>query len=861
MIGRRGWEHANMIRAIASAIVTTALVALPLWSALAQEPQPGAEPTPGPRAAQPPQRGQPAHPTAPSQATPPATLAPIVITPRPRSRARAAPKTAKTPTAATLPSAAVAAASVEAARANEAGLVKVSPLAGSEIAIGKVPGGVFGVSGAEVTRSGAVTVEDLLQATVPGVIISDLQGNAFQTALQYRGFTASPVDGVPQGLAVYQNGVRINEAFGDTLNWDFLPSVAINNITVMSNNPVFGLNALGGAISIAMKDGFTFQGVETDGRVGSFGRRQGSLQMGTQSGPFAAYLAIEGIHDDGFRDQGSSNIQRVYADLGVRGEGKEFHLNLTSADNVVGVAAASPIELLAQGWTKVFTVPQTTGNVMEMVSANGTVAASDTLQLAGVAYYRHFGQQHLDGNISSAQDCGGLQSGSSGFLCLVNVDGSATPLIDQYAKAIPTPVGGVGELDRTSMNANSYGASLQGVEKSKLFGHTNQALVGVSIDHGETNYGAMAEIGSVASNFAVYGTGAIVANSDIHPVVVAAANTYYGLYFSDTFDVTSAISLTAGGRYNGAQLDLRDVNGLSPSLTNSLTYGRFDPMVGATYRVVPGVAVYGGYSEANRAPVPAELACASATNPCLIPAFLTADPPLKQVVSHTVEAGIRGEAKLSLHPDRLEWSLGFFHTVNTDDIINGYSTLIGRNFVQNGGDTLRQGVEAKIGYRSDMWLLYASYNYVNATFQSAFSLNSPNNPLNPVPGEMFTTQVRSGNLLPGIPAHKFKAGFDYGLTPQWKVGADLLVASDQVFFGDEANQNARLPGYAIVNLHMSYDVMKGVQLYAIINNVLDKHFTTYGTYFDTASLSGFSDPRTIVPSQPFAAYGGIKARF
>jgi iron complex outermembrane recepter protein len=741
----------------------------------------------------------------------------------------------------------------------EAGIVGVSPVAGSEIAIAKVPGSVSTVTATEVARSGAVTIEESLQTSVPGVIVSDLQGNAFQTDIQFRGFTASPVDGVPQGLAVYQNGVRINEAFGDTLNWDFLPLVGIADIAVVSNNPVFGLNAIGGGISIAMKDGFTFHGVETDTRLGSFGRRQGSLQGGAQSGPYATYLALEDIHDDGYRDQGSSTIRRMYADLGVRGDGKEFHLNFTGASNFVGVAAASPVELLAQGWNKVFTVPQTTNNVMEMVSANGMVAASDTMKLSGVVYYRHFNQQHLDGNISSAQDCGSL-GGTPGILCLMNVDGSTSRLVDQYGKAILTPTGIVGELDRTSINAAGYGGSLQVSDKSKLFGYGNQTLVGASIDHSDANYGATAEIATVDGSF-VNGTGAIVANSELHPVAVAAASSYYGLYFSDTFDITSRISLTVSGRYNLAQIDLRDVNNLSPSLNDSATHGRFNPMVGVTYEIVPGTTVYGGYSEANRVPVPAELACADAKSPCLIPAFLTSDPPLKQVVSHTIEAGIRGVVKSPLHDDRLEWGLGLFHTLTSDDIINGYSTLIGRSFLQNGGDTLRQGIEAKFNYHNDRWLLYATYNYVDATFQSALTLNSPNNPLNPMPGGNFATQVRPGDVLPGIPAHKFKAGFDYQLMPEWKVGAVLLAASNQPFFGDEANQNARLPGYATVNVHTSYDVTKNVQLYGIFTNIFDKHYATYGTYFDTASLSGFSDPRTIVPAQPFSAYGGVKVHF
>jgi len=743
----------------------------------------------------------------------------------------------------------------------DAGFVKMSPVTGSELAIGKVPGTVSTVTAADMARWGAVTIEEALQVSVPGVIISDLQGNVFQTDIQYRGFSASPVDGVPQGLAVYQNGVRINEAFGDTLNWDFLPLVAIDNITVMTNNPVFGLNAIGGTVSLAMKDGFGFQGVETDTRFGSFGRRMGSLQAGSASGPVAAYLALEGIHDDGYRDQGSAEIRRMYADLGARGDGKEFHLNFTAADNFVGVASASPIQLLDQGWSRVFTTPQTTRNIMDMVSANGTVAVSDAVKLSGVAYYRYFDQQHVDGNISSAQDCGGLGVGTPDFLCLVNVDGTATPLVDRNGRAIPTPAGIVGEIDRTSIDAHSYGGSLQATDKSQLLGHGNQLIIGASIDHGEVRYDAASEIGTVGSNFVVSGTGAIIANSDLHPVAVATTNTYYGVFFSDTFDVTKHLSLTFGGRYNLAELTLRDANGLSPNLDNTAAYGRFNPMIGATYAVLPGITIYAGYSEANRAPVPAELACADPNNPCLIPAFLTSDPPLKQIVSHTSEVGLRGDVKLRSGDGHLNWSLAFFHTLNNNDIVNGYSTLIGRSFLENGGDTLRQGLEAKIRYRNAKWLIYANYSYVDATFQSFLTLSSPNNPLIPSPGDNFVTEVHPGDRLPGIPAHKFKAGIDYWITTQWSAGASLLAASNQVFFGDEANLNARLPGYAVLGTHTSYDLTKNVQIYGIFNNILDKHYATYGTYFDIKSVPGFSDPRTVVPAPPFSAFVGLKVHF
>jgi len=327
--------------------------------------------------------------------------------------------------------------------------------------------------------------------------------------------------------------------------------------------------------------------------------------------------------------------------------------------------------------------------------------------------------------------------------------------------------------------------------------------------------------------------------------------------------------LTAGGRYNFADIKLQDNTGSAPQLNGDNKFQRFNPLAGATYQLFPGLTLYGGYSEANRAPVAAELACADPANPCLISSFLTADPPLNQVVSRTEEAGLRGEVTTLGNHQTINWSLGFFHAVNSDDIINVASTITGRSFFQNAGQTQRQGIEASIDYRSDQLFLYTGYNFTDATFQSTFDVNSPNNPQNlPNAGTDFFTTVRPGDRMPGIPQHKFKAGFDYWLTSQLKFGGDLVAASSQVFFGDEANLNALLPGYATVNLHASYDITKQMQVYGLINNVFDHRYATFGNYtnIDDASAASlgtidFTDPRTIVPAQPFAVYGGMKYRY
>ena len=754
--------------------------------------------------------------------------------------------------------------------------VPMSPVPGAEIPLSKVPSGVTIVEGQDFARQGYVdTTQEILQQRVPGVIIGDAQGNVFQTNVQFRGFEASPVNGVPQGLAVYQNGVRINESFGDIVNWDFLPEVAIGNVTVLSNNPVYGLNALGGAVVIDMKNGFNFHGAEITASGGSFGRAQGTAEVGMQSGKFALYWAGERITDDGYRDYSPAEVRRMYGDLGFKTTDVEVHVNVTAADNFVGVTAAAPVQLLDLGWERTFSSPQTTKNQVVMPALNAKVNASDTLSFAGVAYYRHFKQSHDDGNISEAEDCEAGQ-GIPGTLCIEGeqiLDQTGNPVDDDVSDGAP-----LGSIDRTAQNAEGWGTSLQAVEKSDLFGHKNQFLVGASYDRGDVGYSASSELGAFQPRFVVDGLGIFVTEPDeLAPRNLATTNDYVGVYFSDTFDVTDRLALTAGGRWNSARIQIEDLTGEAPELDGVNRYERFNPMAGATYQLNHGMSLYGGYSEANRAPVAAELACSDPENPCLLESFLTADPPLDQVVSHTWETGIKGES--STKDTTLAWGLGLFRTLNSDDIIAVFSDVGGRGVFENGGDTLRQGIEASISYKTSRWFTYANYAFIRGTFEDSLELPS----LSPfaVPceegggddDELSCVFVRPGDRLPGIPEHRFKAGVDYWVTPKWKIGADLVAISDQTFFGDESNQDRPLAGYAKVDFNTTYDVTPRVQLFGLINNAFDSRYGVFGTYFDLEAANEaaeadpelgedfFTNPRTITPAPPFVVYGGAKVKF
>jgi iron complex outermembrane receptor protein len=701
----------------------------------------------------------------------------------------------------------------------------------------------------------APSVPDALMRVVPSVVIGDTAVNPFQPDIQYRGFVASPTVGTPQGLAIYQNGVRINEAFGDTVNWDFIPERAIRRLDVFPSSPIFGLNAIGGAISLEMKNGFNYTGREIEGIVGSFGRRSVGAQFGAQKDNVAFYAAADALNDNGWRQRSASELRRIYTDVGVRGDDTEFHLNFTGASNRFGALASTPIEMLNRSWSSVYTSPQIYKNQLAFLNATGSYRISDTWTVKGNAYIRSFRQQHVDGNTSDVEPCNPLGP-NNGFLCF----GDDTTLLFGQNGPVPDILGGAipGSVDRTKTVAQTIGGTIQAASSDKVFGRENQFVVGASLDHGNVRFKASSELGTIGNDLFVTGTGVIIVQPDgeVVPVDLKTRNTYYGFYLTDTIDLTSRLSLTAGGRFNLAQIRLEDQ--LGDDLNGSHQFSRFNPVIGATYKLTPNATLYAGYSEANRAPTPVELACADPARPCLLDNFLVADPSLKQVVSRTYEAGIRGQFTPGKN-ERFSWSFGVFTTDSADDIIRVASFIAGRGFFQNGGTTRRQGLEASANYSTDRWTVFATYSLVDATFQDTLTLSSPFNPL----ADAGLITVRPGNQLPGVPRHRFKAGVDYAVQDGWTVGGDMIAVSGQYLVGDESNLNPKLPGYWVANLHTTYKVSKQVEVFGQVRNVFDKRYYTAGTFFETDAIPflNLSDPRTVSPGAPRAFYAGLRGKF
>jgi iron complex outermembrane receptor protein len=342
------------------------------------------------------------------------------------------------------------------------------------------------------------------------------------------------------------------------------------------------------------------------------------------------------------------------------------------------------------------------------------------------------------------------------------------------------------------------------------------------------------------------------------PVDVEAQNTYAGLYAVDVFDITPRLSLTLSGRWNSARISLRDQTG--GDLNADHRFSRFNPGAGLAYRIAAPLTAYAGYSEANRAPTAGELSCADPASPCLLDAFLVSDPALKQVVARNVEAGLRGRFSAFALPGVLTWNLSAYRTLSHDDILLVATDINGFGYFQNAGDTLRQGVDLNLGYRSRSLRFTLGYTYLDAAFRNAQTLSS-NSPAADAAGLIY---VKPGDRLPMIPANRLTLSTDYDLSRAVSLGADLRWQDGQYLVGDQSNQEPQLPGFATVSLHAIYRAGRGLELFGEVQNLFDSRHYTYGAFAQLDGLPpsvSLSDPRTYSPAEGRSIAVGARLRF
>lgn len=273
----------------------------------------------------------------------------------------------------------------------------------------------------------------------------------------------------------------------------------------------------------------------------------------------------------------------------------------------------------------------------------------------------------------------------------------------------------------------------------------------------------------------------------------------------------------------------------------------------------------------TRTPTASEIECSNPLTPCLLPTDLAGDPPtLRQVVAHTMEIGLRGRVPaVASDTGQLTWNASVFRTVLEDDIY-GIATSVSQGFFQNIGDTRREGVEIGLDYHERRWSSYFNYSMVKAQFLSAITLPSPSNPYQDANGDI---EVQPGDQLPGIPKNRIKVGTDFQVLSQWTLGVGAEWVGSVYYVGDEANLLPPIPSYTVLNLHTTYTPVQHVEIFASIENLLNRKYGTWGILSDPTGtgapgvpVDGVTngpgvDNRFLSPAAPLEIFGGIRIQF
>ncbi len=744
--------------------------------------------------------------------------------------------------------------------------IGVSPLGGG-IPIQKWPTAVQSFSAQDLSRKGAANLAQALDAQAAGVNLQNSQANPYQPTILYHGYSLSPIQGTPAGLSVYVNGARFNTPFGDLALWNMLPDDAIDSLDIVDGNPVFGLNALGGAIDVKMKNGFTAPGGEVELDGGSFGKVEGHLEYGKQVGNTAAYIDISAARENGWRDMQGSDLKNLFGDLGWRGDHAELHVNLIVAESGLSGPGTVPVQILEANPNAQFTGPNSINDKYARLSTTLNIKLTPDTSLQAVLYYENMREHLLNGNGPNDLPCGDGQS-----LCQGGAGGDYSTMtggavIPQY---LPDGDNAYGQLNVNTSNTNGYGASAQITHQGIL----GQLIAGVSYDGGYTNYAAAAYDGALAlesrNYYALPGTGLgyPVDEPGTVPVDVGIRNAYYGVFATDTLNITEKLSITAGGRFNIAQVALHNQLGPDPNaapggLNGSHYYQHFNPSIGAAYNLTRLITLYGSWSVQNAAPTPAELSCASPEDSCALANFMSGDPNLKQIVSHNFQAGMRGSFLVG-GMNFLSVQADVYDDETSDDIefLQSPYNPQGSGYFSNIGSVHRRGGDLALRYDTARWHLYATYSRIQATYGSSF-VEQSNSPAADANGNI---TVNKGDFLPGIPQNLFKFGAEYQLTPRWSVGFTGTAQTGTYLVGDESNQTKPLSGYALLNLDTRYMVTPHLTVFGNIDNVTNQRYYVYGTYSQVgevyaAEAPNYDNPRSYSIGAPIAVTAGMKFTF
>jgi outer membrane receptor protein involved in Fe transport len=754
-------------------------------------------------------------------------------------------------------------------------VISTTPLPSIGLPLNIIPANIQIFDSKDLRNQPGVTFADQLMNNAQGITFNEIQGNPWQPDVSFRGFSASPLAGTPQGMSVFVDGVRVNEPFGDTVHWDLVPNFAIQGMQVVpGSNPVYGLNTLGGALALQTRDGRNNQGAVLEAEAGSWGRKRGLAQFGgvSKDGSVDYFLGAQHTTEDGWRKFSPSHINQTFGKVGWQNEKTKINLSYMGAYNNMIGNGLTPIDMLGGDREGIHTSPDQTKNYLNHFALNAAHWLNNNVMLSGNAYYRTSNRNTLNGDANDDFNANAYVS----EICTPGTRG--TPAVE-YESENCAP----GIMNRSRLKARSLGFNLQAAFNQDIWGKKNQFIAGVGYDVQRTKFTQTEQLTAVGNteldDIVAFESGSrkpINLSNDVETeTLLGGRSETASLFATDTFSINQLWHLTASARYNHTKVKNRDHllnptgEANSASLSGDHSFNRINPSLGLTFTPTETLSVFGSYSESNRAPTSIELGCANPLVPCKLPNAMAADPPLHQVVAKTYDAGVRGKFS-----DNLKWNASVYRTMNHDDIhfihTNAGSGALG--YFDNVGRTKRQGLDLGLSGVIDKFFFRAGYSYISAKYDSDLTLLNEVNSTAADPGDFIN--VRKGNYLAGIPKHQFKLRTQYEITPQWSVGSNIIAYADQFVQGNENNahqddddRKGRISGYTVVNLDTQYNIGQGWRVFAKAINIFDKDYYTGGrlaeTMFTPAGVWQDDDRKvtSVVPGAPQAAWIGVRYEF
>jgi outer membrane receptor protein involved in Fe transport len=757
-------------------------------------------------------------------------------------------------------------------------VISTTPLPSIGLPLNIIPANIQIVNRADLKNQAGVSIVDFANHNLQGVSIQETQGNPFQPDVTFRGYSASPLGGAPQGISVFLDGVRMNEPFGDTVRWDLIPTFAIQGMQMIpGSNPVYGLNTLGGAIAIQTKSGRLNQGAAIEASAGSWGRKNVSAEYGgvSKDGSVDYFFGVNYLDEDGWRKFSPTTVKQTFGKVGWQSESTKIDLSYLNVNNDMIGNGLVPQEMMnGLGRDAIHTQPDQTRNSLNQITLNGSHWLNNDVMFSANTYYRRSNQKTLNGDVNDA------------FCPSSDTVGCPSP-DDNDAQSV---------FNKTRTRTNAVGLSAQLAFNQNIFNKKNQLIVGTGIDRSVSKYG------QTEQEFNTWDSSRYPSGGAADPEETATdfkgKTVTSSVFATDTFSVNELVHINAGLRYNYSKVNNKDFLVGTP-LASSPTadaggrhiFARVNPSLGLTLTPNQNVSIYGSYSESSRAPTAMELACADPANPCLLPNAMASDPPLKQVVAKTYDLGAKGNLG-----GNLKWNASIYQSVNHNDLQFIHSPDTNNasvGYFDNVGKTKRQGLDLGLSTNIDKLTLTGSYGYVRATYDDSFTLTSESNssgaPIIPGSDGPRVIEVNKGNYLAGIPKHQFKLRAQYEVIPTWTVGANLVAFSSRYMHGNENNKHqansaacdvdgdeipcgkGKTSGYTIVNLDTQYNVGSGWKIFAKAINVFDKDYETTGrlgaSHFDAANSFSF-DPagntwgsRLLSPGAPRAGWIGVRYEF